>query len=46
MRFFLETLLLDIRSAQLFETRLLLIKVPSMHTSSTNSATALAIHFL
>ena len=46
MRFFLATLLLHTTSAQLFETRLLLIKVPSMHTSSTNSAIALAIHFL
>ena len=46
MRYFLATLLLHTTSAQLFETRLLLIKVPSMHTSSTNSAIALAIHLL
>ena len=46
MRYFLATLLLHTTSAQLFETRLLLIKVPSMNTSSTNSAIALAIHFL
>ena len=46
MRYFLATLLLHTTSAQLFETRLLLIKVPSMHISSTNSAIALAIQFL
>ena len=46
MRYFLATLLLHTTSAQLFETISLLIKVPSMHTSSTNSAITLAIHFL
>ena len=46
MRYFLATLLLHTTSAQRFETRLLLIKVSSMHASSTNSAIALAIHFL
>ena len=46
MRYFPATLLLHTTSAQLFETRLLLSKVPSINTSSTNSAIALAIHFL
>ena len=45
MRYVLATLLLHTASDQLFEIRLLFIKVPSMHTSSTNSAIALAIHF-
>ena len=40
MRYFLATLLLHTASAELFETRLLLIKVPSMHTRSTNSVIA------